>query len=110
MSSVPYGAATVAPLFTMKPQDSVALCRKRIAECEGRKGIGVGMAEVEWLLEERQIMAEQKRKWRFVWRDGSVNEGYGATVEEAFAALGFGAGAVPALDYYKEITERGDKS
>ena len=43
------------------------------------------------------------RCYRFVWKDGSTNVGEGETPEEAFTALGFGAGAVPALDYHEEL-------
>lgn len=43
------------------------------------------------------------RKYRFYWLDGRTNEGEGVSVADAFRRLGFGAGAMPALDYYKEI-------
>jgi len=50
------------------------------------------------------------KTWRFHWRDGSVNEGPGETVEEAFTALGFGAGAVGALDYHEEVVAPSEES
>ena len=37
----------------------------------------------------------------FHWLDGSTNEGNGETPDDAFTHLGFGAGAVRALDYYE---------
>ena len=43
------------------------------------------------------------KRFRFYWLDGSVNEGDGLNVEDAFTRLGFGQGAVRALDYYEEI-------
>ena len=43
------------------------------------------------------------KKYKFHWRDGSINEGEGDTPEDAFTHLGFGAGAVPALDYWERI-------
>lgn len=43
------------------------------------------------------------KTYRFVWRDGSVSTGKGKTPEQALANLGYGAGAVAALDYWEEI-------
>lgn len=45
------------------------------------------------------------RTYSFHWRDGKVSTGEGATPEDAFSALGYGAGAVAALDYYEEAVE-----
>lgn len=42
-------------------------------------------------------------KYRFHWRDGKTNEGLGSSPEDAFSRLGFGAGAVAALDYYETV-------
>lgn len=41
--------------------------------------------------------------YKFHWRGGDVSEGDGETVSEAFTRLGYGAGAVAALDYYEEF-------
>lgn len=43
------------------------------------------------------------RKFLFHWLDGSVEEGEGESVTDAFRRLGYGGGAHAALDYYKEI-------
>lgn len=42
-------------------------------------------------------------KWKFYWFDGKVEVGIGETVKDAFTSLGYGAGAVRALDYYEEV-------
>ena len=42
-------------------------------------------------------------KYRFHWLDGSADEAEGYDVRDAFRHLGFGAGAIPALDYFEEI-------
>ena len=42
-------------------------------------------------------------KYRFHWLDGTVNEGEGTSVSDAFTHLGFGGGAIRALDYHEEI-------
>ena len=44
------------------------------------------------------------KKYRFHWLDGKVHEGEGRNAVDAFTRLGFGAGALGALDYYEEIT------
>lgn len=41
--------------------------------------------------------------YRFHWRDGTRNEGYGTDAADAFTKLGFGQGAVPALDYWEAL-------
>ena len=43
------------------------------------------------------------KKFRFHWLDGKVDEGEGYTVSDAFTKLGYGGGAINALDYYEEI-------
>lgn len=44
------------------------------------------------------------KKYRLVWRDGSTNvTPPAASIEEAFALAGFGAGAARALDYFEEV-------
>ena len=45
------------------------------------------------------------RFFRFYWLDGKTEEAHGYDVADAFRRLGYGAGAVKALDYYKEIKE-----
>ena len=50
----------------------------------------------------KELVGDLKR-YRFHWRDGSKNEGYGRSVADAFTRLGYGAGAVAALDFYEEI-------
>jgi hypothetical protein len=42
-------------------------------------------------------------KYRFHWLDGSVDEGYGRNVADAFTRLGYGAGALAALDYHEGV-------
>ena len=43
------------------------------------------------------------KMYRFHWFDGKINEGAGSNVADAFTRLGFGRGALPALDYYEEV-------
>lgn len=43
------------------------------------------------------------RQFRFHWLDGKTDEGYGQDAADAFTRLGYGAGAVAALDYHEEI-------
>jgi hypothetical protein len=45
----------------------------------------------------------KERQWRFHWCGGKVEVGLGETVEAAFTHLGYGAGAIWALDYHEEI-------
>lgn len=42
--------------------------------------------------------------YRFHWRDGTVNEGAGKSVADAFTRLGFSAGAFPALDRHEVVS------
>jgi len=44
------------------------------------------------------------KRYRFHWRDGKIDEGEGFGVADAFTRLGYGYGALRALDYYEEIT------
>jgi hypothetical protein len=48
---------------------------------------------------------EKKRVFRFHWQDGKVEEREGADVKDAFTRLGYGAGALPALDHYEDLGE-----
>ena len=50
------------------------------------------------------------RRFRFHWRDGKKEEANGDDVAKAFAALGYGGGAISALDYYEEISSTNEKS
>jgi hypothetical protein len=43
------------------------------------------------------------KRYRFHWLTGDVDEGEGSSPEDAFTHLGYGAGALPALDYFEEI-------
>jgi hypothetical protein len=38
----------------------------------------------------------------FHWKGGATNQGEGSSPADAFTHLGFGAEAMPALDYYEE--------
>jgi hypothetical protein len=42
-------------------------------------------------------------RYRFHWRDGTTNEGEGRDAADALNRLGFGRGAVAALDYYERV-------
>lgn len=41
--------------------------------------------------------------YRFHWRAGPPNEGYGDTPEDAMNRLGYGQGAIAALDYWELV-------
>jgi hypothetical protein len=41
----------------------------------------------------------------FYWRNGDLTKSEGATVDAAFSAAGYGAGAMRALDFYEESAE-----
>lgn len=43
-------------------------------------------------------------KYRFHWRDGKIDEEWGDNPANAFTRLGYGAGAVAALDYHEVIS------
>ncbi len=44
-----------------------------------------------------------QKQWRFHWLNGKVEVGIGDTVSEAFTQLGYGAGAMAAMDHYQEL-------
>ena len=44
------------------------------------------------------------KTYRFHFLDKTTYQGDGENVADAFTALGFGAGAVKALDYYEVVT------
>ena len=41
--------------------------------------------------------------YRFHWRDGVIDEGRGSDPADALTKLGFGAGAIAALDYWELV-------
>ena len=43
------------------------------------------------------------KKFKLFWLGGRIEIIEGKTIAEAFTLAGYGAGAVRALDYYKEI-------
>ena len=43
-------------------------------------------------------------KYRFHWLDGKISEGKGRDVAAAFTKLGYGAGALAAIDYHEVIS------
>ena len=46
-------------------------------------------------------------RYRFYWKTGETDEGEGTSPADALTHLGYGGGAVRALDYYKDITNEG---
>ena len=57
--------------------------------------------------------ASGEKMFRFVWRDGKTSEGPGAGsgiqgASDAINRLGYGQGALAALDYWEEIPEKED--
>ena len=48
-------------------------------------------------------MTEQERLYRFHWLSGTVQEGRGRNPADALNRLGYGGGAVRALDYYESV-------
>lgn len=46
------------------------------------------------------------RRFRFHWRDDKMEEGDGHTVSDAFTRLGYGGGALRALDYWEDVQRR----
>ncbi len=46
------------------------------------------------------------KTFRFHWLDGKVDEGKGYDVSHALSRLGYGGGALRALDYYEEVKEK----
>lgn len=43
--------------------------------------------------------------FKFVWQDGKVEYKNGSSVQDAFHLLGYGAGALTALDFWSQISE-----
>jgi hypothetical protein len=43
------------------------------------------------------------KKFRFHWLDGKTSEGEGDTPADALRRLGYGGGAVRALDWWEEV-------
>ncbi|AYP69257.1 hypothetical protein Pylas_003 [Klebsiella phage Pylas] len=41
--------------------------------------------------------------FKFYFLDGSVEQGKGTSVSDAFTKLGYGAGAIASLDYYEQL-------
>lgn len=48
-------------------------------------------------------MRPPMKKWRLHWLDGKTEDGFGTDIKDAFTRLGYGAGALQALDYFEEI-------
>lgn len=46
-----------------------------------------------------------EKLFRFVWRDGVIHEARGRDAADAINRLGFGLGALAALDYWEEVKE-----
>jgi len=64
----------------------------------------ISLEDREDLCEDKVDVEQSKRKrWRFHWLDKKTNEGEGDTPEQALRALGYGNGAMDALDYYEEV-------
>lgn len=47
----------------------------------------------------------EQRAYRFHWRDGKVQVGKGYDVAHAFTTLGYGHGALQALDYWEPVKD-----
>jgi hypothetical protein len=43
------------------------------------------------------------KRFKFYWLDGKTNEGESTDAADALTRLGYGGGAVRALDYWEEI-------
>lgn len=43
--------------------------------------------------------------WRFTWKGGKAETGYGRDSADAFTRLGYGNGAIAALDYFERVNE-----
>jgi ribosome modulation factor len=50
----------------------------------------------------------QGRQFMLVWRDGKTETISGKDIADAFSKAGYGAGAIGALDYYKEVKDTQD--
>lgn len=44
-------------------------------------------------------------KYRFHWKDGKTEDGEGANEADALSKLGYGGGAVAALDFFETLEE-----
>lgn len=49
------------------------------------------------------------RRFKLYWLDGKVEIVEGNDIADAFTKTGYGAGAIRALDWYKEITDNEDE-
>jgi hypothetical protein len=47
--------------------------------------------------------SSDQQTFEFVWKDGKVERAKGSNIADAFKKAGYGASAVGALDYYKEV-------
>jgi len=45
----------------------------------------------------------KKKTYIIYWLDGKTTKVYGFSIEDAFKNAGYSAGAVAAVDYYKEV-------
>ena len=45
------------------------------------------------------------KHFRFHWGDGAIDEGDGMDAADALTRLGYGAGALPALDWHEEVLD-----
>jgi hypothetical protein len=64
----------------------------------------LGEERLKTLEHQREIIEKVKTfRFRFHWKDGRAEIGLGKTVPEAFKSLGYGGGALAALDHYEEI-------
>lgn len=43
------------------------------------------------------------KKYKFYWKDGHIDECEGFSPADALLKLGYGAGALPAMDHWEEI-------
>jgi len=51
-----------------------------------------------------------EKTYRIFWIDGTDTLIYGNDIASAFTKAGFGAGAVKAIDYYKEVENKKEKN
>lgn len=45
------------------------------------------------------------KTFKFIWKDGKEETAQGINAADAFRRLGYGGGALAALDYWKELVE-----
>lgn len=48
------------------------------------------------------------KTYKLYWLDGKTEIIYGFSISDAFTEAGYGAGALKALDYYKELNRKGE--